>query len=110
MSQRPGPNMDNWSQGQGNQGWNYRNYNHDNNYNRINYGNTKERVGPYIPHRNWESSNREARGSMSHIEEIKHKMLKKFHATNENIKKMQNDYYWIGQKVEHHAVSIKKLK
>ncbi|XP_049373333.1 uncharacterized protein LOC125838311 [Solanum verrucosum] len=62
-----GSNSNNWRQGKGNQGWNYRrynregkynhegnyvrdgNYNHDNNYNQNNYGNMNDKVGPYVP-------------------------------------------------------------
>ncbi|KAK4717938.1 hypothetical protein R3W88_016276 [Solanum pinnatisectum] len=55
-----GSNLDNWHQGQGNQGQNYGNYNkeglyaqdgnynRDNNYNWNNYGNRNERLGPYV--------------------------------------------------------------
>uniref|UniRef100_M1DGY0 Integrase core domain containing protein n=1 Tax=Solanum tuberosum TaxID=4113 RepID=M1DGY0_SOLTU len=74
-----GSNVDNWRQGQGNQGWNYGNYNRegkyvrDRNYNRdnnYNYDNINDRVGPYVPPQNWESGNREAIGNMSRIEDI----------------------------------------
>ncbi|KAK4724150.1 hypothetical protein R3W88_026929 [Solanum pinnatisectum] len=112
-----GSNLDNWCQGQGNQGRNYGsfnsegnyvrdgNHNHDNNYNQNNYGNKNDKVGPYVP-----SSNREGGNSMSHIEDMMQKMMKRSDATNENVKEMQNDLFGIGQKVDAHAVSIKQLK
>uniref|UniRef100_M1DQA2 Integrase core domain containing protein n=1 Tax=Solanum tuberosum TaxID=4113 RepID=M1DQA2_SOLTU len=95
-----GSNSDNLRQGQGNQGWNYGtykregqyvwdgNYNDDNNYNRNNYGNRNGRAGPYVPPQNWESGNREARGSMSRIEDMIQKMMKRFDSNDENVKEM----------------------
>ncbi|XP_049368331.1 uncharacterized protein LOC125833225 [Solanum verrucosum] len=82
-----GSNMDNWRQGQGNQGWNYgnynrkghyvrdRNYNRDNNYNRNNSGNRNNRVGPYVPPQNRESGNKEVGGNMSLIEDMMQMMM-----------------------------------
>uniref|UniRef100_M1DQ98 Integrase core domain containing protein n=1 Tax=Solanum tuberosum TaxID=4113 RepID=M1DQ98_SOLTU len=114
--------MDNWRQGQGNQGRNYGNYNQegqyvrdgnfnrDNNYNRNNYGNRNDRVGPYIPSQNRESGPREAGTNMSRIEDMMQKMMKKFDATDENVKEMRNDLSGIGQKVDAHSVSIKHLQ
>uniref|UniRef100_M1E168 Integrase core domain containing protein n=1 Tax=Solanum tuberosum TaxID=4113 RepID=M1E168_SOLTU len=95
-----GSNSDNWCQGQGNHGRNYgnynregnyvwdRNYNRANNYNWNNYGNINERVRPYVPPENRESGNREDGGSMSRIEEMMQKMLKKFDTTDQNVKEM----------------------
>ncbi|XP_015162482.1 uncharacterized protein [Solanum tuberosum] len=117
-----GFNTDNWRQGQGNQGWNYGNYNRegqyvwdgnynrDNNYNRNNYGNRNERVGPYVPPGNRESGNREAGDSMSRVEEMIEKMLKKFDTTDQNVKDLCTKLSKIGQKVDAHAVSIKQLE
>uniref|UniRef100_M1DBZ8 Integrase core domain containing protein n=1 Tax=Solanum tuberosum TaxID=4113 RepID=M1DBZ8_SOLTU len=81
--------MDNWRQGQGNQGRNYGNYkrkgqyvrdgnyNRDNNYNRNNYGNRNDRAGPYVPPQNWDSSLRETGGNMSRIEDMMQKMMRR---------------------------------
>ncbi|XP_049373432.1 uncharacterized protein LOC125838412 [Solanum verrucosum] len=96
-----------WCQGQGNQGRNYDNYNRDgnyvrdgtynldNNYNWNNYGNMNEKVGSYIP-----PVNREASTSMTPIEDMMQKMIKRFDATNENVKEMCIDLSGINQKVE----------
>uniref|UniRef100_M1DCC5 Integrase core domain containing protein n=1 Tax=Solanum tuberosum TaxID=4113 RepID=M1DCC5_SOLTU len=115
-------NMENWPQGQGNQGRNYGNYNQegqyvrdgnfnrDNNYNRNNYGNINDRVGPYVPPQNRESGTKEAVGNMAHIKDMMQNMMRWFDATNENVKEMRNDLSGIGQKVDAHAVSIKHLE
>ncbi|KAH0767894.1 hypothetical protein KY285_003765 [Solanum tuberosum] len=117
-----GSNTDNWSRGQGNQGQNYGNYNRegqyvwdgnynrDNNYNRNNYGNRNDWVGPYVPPQNREFGTREVGGNMSCIEDMMQKMMRRFDATDENVKDMRNDLSGIGQKVDAHAVSIKHLE
>ncbi|KAH0634861.1 hypothetical protein KY284_037647 [Solanum tuberosum] len=98
-----GSNAENWRQGQGNQGRNYGNYNRegqyvpdgnfnrDNNYNRNNYDNKNDRVGPYVPPQNQESGTKEAGGNMVHIEDMMQKMMRRFDATDENVKEMRND-------------------
>uniref|UniRef100_M1DEX2 Integrase core domain containing protein n=1 Tax=Solanum tuberosum TaxID=4113 RepID=M1DEX2_SOLTU len=47
---------------------------------------------------------------MSCIEDMMKKMMKRFDVTYENVKEMRNDLSGIGQKVDAHAVSIKKLE
>uniref|UniRef100_M1DHU7 Integrase core domain containing protein n=1 Tax=Solanum tuberosum TaxID=4113 RepID=M1DHU7_SOLTU len=64
------------------------NYNRDKNYNRNNYGNGNDKAGPYVQPGNRESGNREGGGSMSRIEDIMQKMMKRFDATDENVKEM----------------------
>jgi len=117
-----GYNTDNWRQGQGNQGRYYGNYNcegqyvrdgnynRDNNYNWNNYGNKNDQIGPYVPLQNLESGTREAGGNMSRIEDMMQKMMRRFDATDENVKEMRSDLSGIGQKVDAHAVSIKHLE
>ena len=117
-----GSNTENWRQGQGNQGRTYGNYNReghyvrdgnfnrDNNYNRNNYGNRNDRVGPYVRPQNRESGARETGGNMARIEDMMQKMMRRFDATDENVKEMRNDLSGIGQKVDAHAVSIKHLE
>ncbi|KAK4721330.1 hypothetical protein R3W88_011563 [Solanum pinnatisectum] len=78
-----GSNSDNWRQCQGNQ------------------------VEPYIPPANQEYGNRDAEGSISHIEDMMQKMMKRFDSTDKNVKEMRNDLSGIGQNVDAHAVSIK---
>ncbi|XP_049360697.1 uncharacterized protein LOC125825395 [Solanum verrucosum] len=85
-------------------------YYHDNDYNRNNYGNKNKRVRPYVPPGNREFGNTEDGGSMSHIKDMMQKMIKRFDATDENVKEMQNDLSGISQKVDTHAVSIKQLQ
>uniref|UniRef100_M1DLX3 Integrase core domain containing protein n=1 Tax=Solanum tuberosum TaxID=4113 RepID=M1DLX3_SOLTU len=80
------------------------NFNYDNNYKRNNYGNRNDRVGPYVPPQNREYGIREAGGNMAHIEDMMHMMMRRFDATDENVKEMRNDLSSIGQKVDVHAV------
>ncbi|XP_049394506.1 uncharacterized protein LOC125858735 [Solanum stenotomum] len=117
-----GSKTDNWRQGQGNQGWNYgnyncdgqyvrdENYNRDNNYNRNNYGNKNDRAGPYVPPQNRDSAPTKAGGNMSCIEDMMQKIMRRFDATNENVKEMRNELSEISQKVDAHVVSIKQLE
>uniref|UniRef100_M1DZZ3 Integrase core domain containing protein n=1 Tax=Solanum tuberosum TaxID=4113 RepID=M1DZZ3_SOLTU len=95
-------NTDNWRQDG--------NFNHDNNYNRNNYGNINDRVGPYFSPQNRKFGPREVGSNMSHIEDMMQKMMRRFDATDENVKEMRNDLSSIGQKVDAHAVSIKHLE
>ncbi|XP_049359162.1 uncharacterized protein LOC125823824 [Solanum verrucosum] len=69
-----------------------------------------DRVGPYVPPGNRESGNREAGGSMSRVEDMIEKMMKSFDATDQNVKEMCTELSGIGQKVDAHAVLIKKLE
>ncbi|XP_049369487.1 uncharacterized protein LOC125834381 [Solanum verrucosum] len=85
------------------------NFNRDNNYNRNNYGNRNDRVGPYVPPGK-ESGNREDGSSMTRIEDTMQKMMKRFDATDENVKEMRTELFGIGQKVDAYAVSIKQLE
>ncbi|XP_049397425.1 uncharacterized protein LOC125861610 [Solanum stenotomum] len=86
------------------------NYNRDKNYNQNNYGNRNERVGPYVPPANRESGNRKDGGSMSRIEDMMQRMMKRFDTTGENVKEKRNDLSGIDQKVDVHVVSIKQLE
>uniref|UniRef100_M1DCH9 Integrase core domain containing protein n=1 Tax=Solanum tuberosum TaxID=4113 RepID=M1DCH9_SOLTU len=92
----------------GNQGRNYGNYNReghyvrdwnfnrDSNYNRNSYGNRNDRVGPYVPPQNRESGARETGGNMARIEDMMQKMMRRFDATDENVKDMRSDLSGIG--------------
>ena len=98
-----GSNQDNWSQGQGNQGRIYgnynhkghyirdRNYNHDNNFNRGNYGNRNDRNGIYVPPQNREFTPRDGRDSMARVEDMLHKMMRRFDASDEHIQELRWD-------------------
>uniref|UniRef100_M1D8F6 Integrase core domain containing protein n=1 Tax=Solanum tuberosum TaxID=4113 RepID=M1D8F6_SOLTU len=81
------------------------NFKCDNNYNQNGYGNRNENSGPYVP-----PGNREAGSSMTSIEDMMQKIMKRFDATDDNMKEMCNDLSGIGQKVDAHAVSIKQLE
>ena len=117
-----GSNQENWRQGQGNQGRNYGNYNReghyvrdgnynrDNNFNRGSYGNRNDRNGPYVPPQNREVTPRDGGGSMSRVEDMLHKMMRRFDAIDEHNKELRNDLAGIGQKVDTYAISIKQLE
>jgi len=112
-----GSNTKNWHQGRNYGNYNREghyvlegNFNRDNNYNRNSYGNRNDRVGPYVPPQNWESGARETGGNMACIEDMMQKMIRRFDATDKNVKEMRNDLSGIGQKVDAHAVSIKHLE
>ena len=47
---------------------------------------------------------------MSRVEDMLHKMMRRFDASNEKNKEFRNDLAGIGQKVETHAISIKQLE
>ena len=81
---------------QGNKGRNYGNYNreghyvrdgnynHDNNFNRGSYGNRNAKNGPYVPPQNREFTPRDGGGSMSRVEDMLHKMMRRFDASDEH--------------------------
>ena len=117
-----GSNQDKWHQGQGNQGRNcvnynreghyvrYGNYNHDNNFNKGNYANRNDRNGPYVPPRNREVTSRDCGDSMARVEDMLHKMMRRFDASDDHNKELRNDLVGIAQKVDTHAISIKQLE
>ena len=117
-----GSHQDNWRQGQGNQGRNYGNYNRegyydrdgnynrDNNFNRGNYANRNDRNGPYVPPQNCEVTPKDGGDSMARVEDMLHKMMKRFDASDEHIKELRCDLASIGQKVDTHAISIKQIE
>ena len=111
-----------WRQGQGNQGriyGNYNreghyvwdgNYNRDNNFNRGNYGNKNDKTGSYGPSQNCEVTPRDGGYSMSRVEDMLHKMMRRFDDSYEHIKELRCDLACIGQKVDTNAISIKQIK
>ena len=86
------------------------NYNRDNNFNRGNYGNRNDRNGPYVPPQNREVTPRDGGGSMARGEDMLHKIIRRFDASDENTKKLRSDLACVGQKVNTHAISTKQLK
>ena len=113
-----GSNQDNWCQGHGNQGRIYGNYNREghyvrdgnynrNNFNRGNYGNRNDRNGSYVPPQNREVTLRDGGDSMARVEDMLHKMIRRFDDNNEHIKGLRCDLVGIGKKVDTYAISIK---
>ena len=47
---------------------------------------------------------------MSRVEDMLHKMMRRFDASDEHIKELRGDLACIGQKVDTHAISIKKIE
>ena len=47
---------------------------------------------------------------MEQIEDMLHKMMRRFDASDEHNKELRNDLQGIGQKVDTHAISIKQLQ
>ena len=47
---------------------------------------------------------------MARVEDMLHKMMRKFDASDEHIKELTCDLASIGQKVDTHAISIKQIK
>ena len=86
------------------------NYNRDNNFNRGNYANKNDRNGPYVPPQNREVTPRNGGDSMARVEDMLHKMTRKFDTSDEHIKELRCDLASIGQKVDTHAISIKQIE
>ena len=47
---------------------------------------------------------------MARVEDMLHKMMRRFDANDEHIKELRSDLEGIGQKVDTHAISIKQLE
>ena len=47
---------------------------------------------------------------MTRVEDMLHKMMRRFNARNENIKELRGDLASIGKKVDTHAISIKQIE
>ena len=47
---------------------------------------------------------------MTRVEDMLHKMMRRFNASDEQIKELRSDLAGIGQKVDTHAISIKQLE
>ena len=47
---------------------------------------------------------------MARVEDMIHKMMRRFDSSNEHTKELRNDLADIGQKVDTHAISIKHLE
>ena len=91
-----GSNQDNWRQGQGNQG--------------RNYGKRNGRNGPYVPPQNREVTPRNCGDSMARVEDMLHKIMRRFDANDDHIKELMSYLAIIGRKVDTHAISIKHIE
>ena len=47
---------------------------------------------------------------MARVEDMLHKMMRRFDASDEHIKELRGDLASIGQKVDTHAISIKQIE
>ena len=47
---------------------------------------------------------------MARVEDMLHKMIRRFNVSDEHIKELRGDLASIGQKVDTHAISIKQIK
>ena len=47
---------------------------------------------------------------MARVEDMLHKMMRRFDASDEHIKELRSDLVGIGQKVDTHAISIKQIE
>ena len=93
-----------------NQGWIYGNYNReghyvqdgnynrDNNFNRGNYGNKNDRNEPYVPPQNREVTPRDGVDSMARVEDMLHKMMRIFDASDEHTIELRSDLVVLGRK------------
>ena len=47
---------------------------------------------------------------MARVEDMLHRMMRRFNANDEHIKELRSDLAGIGQKVDTHAISIKQIE
>ena len=74
------------------------------------YGNRNDRNGPYVPPQNHEVTTRDGGDSMARVEDMFHKIMRRFDVNDEHIKELSSDLAGIGQKVDTHAISIKHVE
>ena len=75
--------------------------NRNNNFNRGNYDNRNDRNGTYVPSQNREFTPRDGGDSIARVEDMLHKMIRRFDASDENIKELRSDLAGICQKSIH---------
>ena len=66
-----------------------------------NYGNRNDRNGPYVLPQNREVTPRDGGDSMAQVEDMLHKMMRRFDSSNEHIKELRCDIASTGQKSIH---------
>ena len=74
------------------------------------YNNRNDRNGPYVPPQNREVTRWNIGDSMARVEDMLHKIMRRFDASDEHIKELRCDLAGIGQKVDTHAISIKQIE
>ena len=79
-------------------------------FNRGNYDNRNDRNRPYIPPQNREVTPRDGGDSMARVEDMFHKIMRRFDAKDEHINELRSDLEGIGKKFDTHAISIKHLE
>ena len=67
-------------------------------------------MGPMSLLKNREVTSRDGGDSMARVEDMLHKMMRRFDASDEHIKELRSDLAGIGQKVDTHAISIKQIE
>ena len=67
-------------------------------------------MGPMSLLKNREVTSRDGGDSMARVEDMLHKMMRRFDASDENIKELRSDVAGIGKKVHTHAISIKQIE
>ena len=113
-----GTNQENWHQGQRNQGRIYGNYNREGHYVRdgkYNRDNNLNRVTTVIEMIGMGPMSllkivRLLLEMLEIVEDMLHKMMRRFNASDEHIKELRCDLEGIGQKVYTHAISIKQIE
>ena len=98
-----GSHQDKWRQGRNYGNYNREghyvrdgNYNRDNYFNRGDYANRNDRNGTYVSPQNHEVTTRDEGGSMARDEDMLHKMMRRFDASDEHTKELRNDLAGIG--------------
>ena len=76
----------------------------------VNYGNINDRNGPYVPPQNHEVTPRDGGDIMARVEDMLHKMMRRFDASDEHINELRGDLASLGQKVDTYAISIKQIE
>ena len=64
-------------------------------------GNRNDRNEPYVPPQNREVTSRDGGVSMARVEDMLHKMMRRFDASDEHIKALRSDVAGIGKIFKH---------
>ena len=65
---------------------------------------------PYVPPQNRKVTPKDGGNSMARVEDMLHKMMRRFDANDEHIKELRSDLAGIGQKVYTNSISIKQIQ